>query len=114
MVDALKAGHQAMVFVHSRKDTGKTGRTLALKAQQNGETALFDCSDQMVRGLITNSLVDASFGERRSRGAFASLLAGLGWQGICPCSFESGSLHRTLFVRLSCLFYQSTDCARVV
>ena len=37
-----------MVFVHSRKDTGKSGRMLALKAQQNGETALFDCSDQMV------------------------------------------------------------------
>ncbi|GAB4820015.1 hypothetical protein N2152v2_007061 [Parachlorella kessleri] len=46
VTDALKAGHQAMVFVHSRKDTGKSGRMLALKAQQSGETALFDCSEE--------------------------------------------------------------------
>ena len=37
-----------MVFVHSRKDTGKSGRMLALKAQQSGETALFDCSEETV------------------------------------------------------------------
>lgn len=46
IVEAVKRGHQAMVFVHSRKDTGKTARMLALKAQQNGETALFDCSEE--------------------------------------------------------------------
>jgi len=46
VVDAVKRGHQAMVFVHSRKDTGKTARMLALKAQQNGDTALFDCSEE--------------------------------------------------------------------
>lgn len=45
VVDSLQRGHQAMVFVHSRKDTGKTARMLAMKAQQNGETAQFDCSD---------------------------------------------------------------------
>lgn len=45
VVDAVKRGHQAMVFVHSRKDTGKTARMLALKAQQNGETAIFDCTE---------------------------------------------------------------------
>ncbi len=43
VTDALTRGYQAMVFVHSRKDTGKTGRTLAVKAQGYGETALFDC-----------------------------------------------------------------------
>lgn len=46
VLDAVKRGHQAMVFVHSRKDTGKTARMLALKAQQNGDTALFDCSEE--------------------------------------------------------------------
>ncbi len=46
VVEAVKRGHQAMVFVHSRKDTGKTARMLALKAQQNGDTALFDCSEE--------------------------------------------------------------------
>ena len=34
----------------SRKDTGKTARMLALKAQQNGEQSLFDCTLEEVRG----------------------------------------------------------------
>ena len=34
-----------MVFVHSRKDTGKTARTLVAKAQNNGDTAAFDCTE---------------------------------------------------------------------
>ena len=43
---ALAAGHQVMVFVHSRKDTGKTGRALAATAASKGgeATGLFDCS----------------------------------------------------------------------
>lgn len=28
VADSLKQGYQAMVFVHSRKDTGKTAKTL--------------------------------------------------------------------------------------
>ena len=44
VLDALQRGHQAMVFVHSRKDTGKSARMLAMKAQQGGDTAAFDCS----------------------------------------------------------------------
>ena len=46
VVEALEAGHQAMVFVHSRKDAGKTGRTLVTKAQQAGQLGLFDCSQE--------------------------------------------------------------------
>ena len=46
VVDSLRKGHQAMVFVHSRKDTGKTARTLVTKAQNAGDGAVFDCSDQ--------------------------------------------------------------------
>lgn len=41
-----------MVFVHSRKDTGKTARTLVLKAQNAGEQALFDCSDNPIYDLL--------------------------------------------------------------
>ncbi|EIE24813.1 Sec63-domain-containing protein [Coccomyxa subellipsoidea C-169] len=46
VVDSLRKGHQAMVFVHSRKDTGKTARTLITKAQNAGETDVFDCSQE--------------------------------------------------------------------
>lgn len=45
VLDSLQRGHQAMVFVHSRKDTGKTARMLAMKAQLNGETSYFDCTN---------------------------------------------------------------------
>ena len=44
MLDSLHKGHQAMVFVHSRKDTGKTARTIVVKAQNGGDTEAFDCS----------------------------------------------------------------------
>ena len=40
VVDSLKKGYQAMIFVHSRKDTGKTARALAVKAQNAGDMAL--------------------------------------------------------------------------
>ncbi|KAH7850882.1 hypothetical protein Vadar_004154 [Vaccinium darrowii] len=41
VVDSLRRGHQAMVFVHSRKDTGKTAEKLVELAQQNNELELF-------------------------------------------------------------------------
>ena len=46
VADSVRKGHQAMVFVHSRKDTGKTARMLMLKAQQSRDTAIFDCSEE--------------------------------------------------------------------
>ena len=46
VVDSLQKGHQAMVFVHSRKDTGKTARTMQMKAQQGGDMAHFDCREE--------------------------------------------------------------------
>ena len=52
VVDSLRSGHQAMVFVHSRKDTGKTGRTLVLKYQNAGDGAVFDCSENPVHSLL--------------------------------------------------------------
>jgi activating signal cointegrator complex subunit 3 len=42
VVDSLKRGYQVMVFVHSRKDTGKTGRVLADLAAKAGEVHLFE------------------------------------------------------------------------
>ncbi|GLJ46147.1 hypothetical protein SUGI_0972180 [Cryptomeria japonica] len=41
VLDALKHDHQAMVFVHSRKDTGKTARILVEIAQRNDELGYF-------------------------------------------------------------------------
>ena len=46
VVDSLQKGHQAMVFVHSRKDTGKSARMLQMKAQQGGDIAHFDCREE--------------------------------------------------------------------
>lgn len=56
VAESLQQGHQAMVFVHSRKDTGKTGRTLALKAQQEGKFALFDCREHPKYGLMAKDV----------------------------------------------------------
>ncbi|PPJ51471.1 hypothetical protein CBER1_09233 [Cercospora berteroae] len=42
--DMLECGHQVMVFVHSRKDTVKTARTLYEMATEQGLTDLFDPS----------------------------------------------------------------------
>ncbi|KAK1273205.1 hypothetical protein QJS04_geneDACA008017 [Acorus gramineus] len=40
VIDSLKQGYQAMVFVHSRKDTGKTARTMIEMAQKSGDLEL--------------------------------------------------------------------------
>jgi activating signal cointegrator complex subunit 3 len=58
IVDSLKRGHQVMVFVHSRKDTGKTGRILADLAAKNGELALFEPEpgDDPRRGLAVKEV----------------------------------------------------------
>jgi activating signal cointegrator complex subunit 3 len=57
IVDSLKRGYQAMVFVHSRKDTGKTGRILAELAAKNGELNLFETEgDDPRRGLAVRDV----------------------------------------------------------
>lgn len=45
LIEAIEDGKQALVFVHSRKDTVKTARTIAQLAEKNGDSLLFDCSD---------------------------------------------------------------------
>lgn len=42
VVDSLRQGHQAMIFVHSRKDTAKTAEKLIELAQKKSEVALFE------------------------------------------------------------------------
>lgn len=56
VADSLKRGFQAMVFVHSRKDTGKTARSLALRAQQGGDLDLFDCSGEETHALYAREV----------------------------------------------------------
>lgn len=34
-----------MIFVHSRKDTGKTGRFLITRMQNSGEAGFFECKE---------------------------------------------------------------------
>ncbi|XP_031489870.1 DExH-box ATP-dependent RNA helicase DExH14 isoform X2 [Nymphaea colorata] len=52
VVESLKNGHQVMVFVHSRKDTGKTARTLVEFAQRNDELSLFQSNEHPQFSLI--------------------------------------------------------------
>ena len=72
VVDSLRQGHQAMVFVHSRKDTGKTARMLVTKAQNAGETELLDCTQQDQYPFMAKDV-------KRSRNRFLSI--GL----LCMC-----------------------------
>lgn len=45
-----------MVFVHSRKDTGKTGRTIIAKLQLSSDASLFDCKDHPRYGLAAKEV----------------------------------------------------------
>lgn len=47
VLDSLRRGHQVMVFVHSRKDTVKTGRALA---EATGKATLSLCYVSLFRG----------------------------------------------------------------
>jgi activating signal cointegrator complex subunit 3 len=44
-IQAIKGGKQAMIFVHSRKETARTARSLREHSTYNDEAMLFDCSD---------------------------------------------------------------------
>eukprot|EP00899_Mesostigma_viride_P021111 jgi/Mesvir1/29000/Mv17769-RA.1 len=70
---SLRRGHQAMVFVHSRKDTVKSARQLVEAAQRAGETALFDTKDHPRYALF---LKDAM--RSRAREVAEFLQAGVG------------------------------------
>ncbi|GME76400.1 unnamed protein product [Ambrosiozyma monospora] len=73
LIDMLSLGHQVMIFVHSRKDTVKTARTLMHMAYEAGDSAYFDCTDSekytffnremgKVRNKDMNELFQGGFG----------------------------------------------------
>ncbi|GFR39795.1 hypothetical protein Agub_g281, partial [Astrephomene gubernaculifera] len=70
--ESLKAGYQVMVFVHSRKDTGKTARVLADLAAKAGEAALLDTREHEKYGLFAKDV-------RRSRNREMAELFELGF-----------------------------------
>uniref|UniRef100_A0A0E0KAG9 RNA helicase n=1 Tax=Oryza punctata TaxID=4537 RepID=A0A0E0KAG9_ORYPU len=59
VVESIKQGHQALVFVHTRKDTGKTARTLIDLAAKAGELELFSCADHPQYALIKKDVSKA-------------------------------------------------------
>jgi activating signal cointegrator complex subunit 3 len=59
VVESIKQGHQALVFVHTRKDTGKTARTLIDLAANAGELELFSCADHPQYALIKKDVSKA-------------------------------------------------------
>lgn len=90
IVDSLKKGYQCMVFVHSRKDTGKTARQLADLAGKNGDTALFDTRDHDKYTLYQKDVSKSRCGEtgrcvmaklvcsqRRGQGGWCCLVQGI-------------------------------------
>ncbi|KAG6412853.1 hypothetical protein SASPL_125545 [Salvia splendens] len=52
VVDSLRRGHQVMVFVHSRKDTGKTAEKLIDMAKLHEDFDLFTNASHPQQGLI--------------------------------------------------------------
>ncbi|KAJ7519602.1 hypothetical protein O6H91_20G045600 [Diphasiastrum complanatum] len=54
---AVSSGQQAMVFVHSRKDTVKTARILVELSKKNGEAGRFGCEDHPQYGLMKKEVL---------------------------------------------------------
>ncbi|EPS71469.1 hypothetical protein M569_03289, partial [Genlisea aurea] len=52
VADSLRRGHQVMVFVHSRKDTGKTADKMVEMAGQHEDSDLFTNSSHPQQGLV--------------------------------------------------------------
>ncbi|KAK3150861.1 hypothetical protein QOZ80_3AG0238710 [Eleusine coracana subsp. coracana] len=59
VVESIKQGYQALVFVHTRKDTGKTARTLIDLAVNAGEIELFSNADHPQFELIKKDVSKA-------------------------------------------------------
>ncbi|GJN30699.1 hypothetical protein PR202_gb19029 [Eleusine coracana subsp. coracana] len=59
VVESIKQGYQALVFVHTRKDTGKTARTLIDLAVNVGEIELFSNADHPQFELIKKDVSKA-------------------------------------------------------
>ncbi|KAI3463912.1 hypothetical protein Pfo_020575 [Paulownia fortunei] len=57
VVDSLRRGHQVMVFVHSRKDTGKTADKLVEMAKRHEDFDLFTNASHPQQGLIKKEVL---------------------------------------------------------
>ncbi|XP_047939428.1 DExH-box ATP-dependent RNA helicase DExH14 [Salvia hispanica] len=57
VVDSLRRGHQVMVFVHSRKDTGKTAEKLIDMAKLHEDFDLFTNASHPQQGLIKKDVL---------------------------------------------------------
>ncbi|KAJ8773139.1 hypothetical protein K2173_028316 [Erythroxylum novogranatense] len=57
VIDSLRQGHQAMVFVHSRKDTAKTAQKLVELAQKHDDLELLKNDEHPQFGLIKKEVV---------------------------------------------------------
>ena len=53
---SIKKGRQAMIFVHSRKDTGKTGRFLITKMQNAADASHFECKEHPQYGFAAKDI----------------------------------------------------------
>ena len=63
VIDAVRRGKQAMVFVHSRKDTGKTARALVDLARSAGELGMFDAREDPQYALIAKQARFRAYGD---------------------------------------------------
>ncbi|GBG24263.1 Activating signal cointegrator 1 complex subunit 3 [Hondaea fermentalgiana] len=67
-VDSIRRGHQVMIFVHSRKDTGKTARAL-LEAAQKKAVGIFETAERVInkksRDLFAKDVAKSKSGEVR-------------------------------------------------
>ncbi|KAK4427739.1 DExH-box ATP-dependent RNA helicase DExH14 [Sesamum alatum] len=57
VVDSLRRGHQVMVFVHSRKDTGKTADKLVEMAKRHEDFDLFTNASHPQQGLMKKEVL---------------------------------------------------------
>ncbi|KAF2859304.1 Sec63-domain-containing protein [Piedraia hortae CBS 480.64] len=100
--EMLEAGHQVMVFVHSRKDTYKTARQLLDMAADEGVEDLFDTSgiegytnamrdvksskSREIRDLVTKVIGTHHAGMARSDRNFVERLFGAGLLRVLCCT----------------------------
>jgi hypothetical protein len=95
VIDSLKAGHQAMVFVHSRKDTGKTGRTIIQKAQNSSDTAIFDVTEHPQWAFVSRDV-------KKSRNKCVTQPILMSWPLHRKLSATGGSIWPACFSTPSC------------
>ena len=74
VVDFLKKGHQVMVFVHARNATVRTAMFFKERAQNKGQTSVFEPEDSNLLGQAKTSV-----GKSRNKQLVELFNAGLGF-----------------------------------